>query len=90
MGRRYEQLSLDDRCEIARLQGDGFSIRQIAAALDRSPSTISRELKRNRGAQVGYRSGYAQQQTRARRWKGARKVLRTSARRSAAAALNRD
>lgn len=45
MGRRYEQLSLEDRCEIARLQADGCSVRQIAAALDRPPSTISRELK---------------------------------------------
>ena len=33
----------------------GQSIRQIAAALDRSPSSISRELKRNSGAQVGYK-----------------------------------
>ena len=72
MGRSYDQLSLDDRCEIARLSANGSSVRQIAAALDRSPSTISRELKRNRGAQVGYRSSYANQQARARRWKGSR------------------
>ena len=72
MGRSYQQLSLDDRCEIARLCANGSSVRQIAAALDRSPSTISRELKRNNGAQVGYRSSYAHQQTRARRWKGSR------------------
>src|SRR5215207_6776565 len=72
MGRSYDQLSLDDRCEIARLSANGSSIRQIAAALDRSPSTISRELKRNSGAQVGYRSSYANQKTRARRWKGSR------------------
>jgi IS30 family transposase len=72
MGRSYDQLSLDDRCEISRLSANGSSIRQIAAALDRSPSTISRELKRNSGAQVGYRSSYANQQSRARRWKGMR------------------
>ena len=72
MGRNYHQLSLDDRCEIARLSANGSSVRQIAAALDRSPSTISRELNRNRGAQVGYRSGYAHQRTHARRWKGSR------------------
>lgn len=72
MGRNYEQLSLEDRCEIARLCANGSSIRQIAAALDRPPSTISRELKRNGGAQVGYKPGYAQQQARARRWKGSR------------------
>src|ERR1700678_1358949 len=72
MGRSYEQLSLEDRCEIARLSGNGGSVRQIAAALDRSPSTVSRELKRNRGAQIGYRSSYAGEQTPAARWKGSR------------------
>jgi transposase, IS30 family len=72
MGRSYDQLSLDNRCEIARLFANGSSVRQIAAALDRSASTISRELKRNKGVQVGYKPSYAQQQTRARRWKGSR------------------
>ena len=72
MGRGYKQLSLEDRCEIARLQAAGRSIRQIAAALDRPPSTISRELKRNCGRHVGYKPSYAQEQTRARRWSGSR------------------
>src|ERR1051325_8390796 len=72
MGQSYGQLSLEDRCEIARLSANGSSIRQIAAALDRSPSTISRELNRNRGRQVGYKPSYAQQQARARRWTGSR------------------
>lgn len=71
MGRSYEQLSLEDRCEIARLQAAGHSIRQIAANLDRAPSTIARELKRNRGADA-YKAGYAQEQTKARRWRGSR------------------
>ena len=61
----YEQLSLDDRCEIARLCAEGRSIRQIAATLDRAPSTISRELKRNRSRELGYQPGYAQQQAKA-------------------------
>ena len=72
MGRRYTQLSLEDRCEISRLQGEGRSLRQIAAALDRAPSTISREVKRNRGREVGYKPSYAQEQTQARRWSGSR------------------
>jgi transposase, IS30 family len=72
MGRRYEQLSLEDRCTIARLQAEGRSVRQIAAALDRAPSTISRELKRNRAGAAAYKPGYAQEQTRARRWTGSR------------------
>ena len=72
MGHRYKQLSLEDRCEIARLQADGCSVRQIAAALDRSASTVSRELRRNRGREVGYKARYAHEQTRARRWAGSR------------------
>src|SRR2546430_10176135 len=82
MGERYKQLSLDDRCEIAHLQAAGRSVRQIAAALDRAPSTISRELKRNRGREVGYKPGYADQQTKARRWTGSR-LAREEALRSA-------
>ena len=72
MGDHYRQLSLDERCSIAQLREAGQSIRQIAAALDRQPSTIARELKRNSGRRVGYRPTYAEQQTRARRWSGSR------------------
>jgi IS30 family transposase len=72
MGDHYGQLSLKERCKIAELQQAGHSLRQIAAALDRSPSSVSRELKRNRGAQVGYKPVYAQEQAAARRWKGSR------------------
>lgn len=68
----YRQLSLEERCTIARLCEAGRSLRQIAAALDRQPSTISRELKRNSGSKVGYRPAYAQAQTQARRWTGSR------------------
>jgi len=69
MGQSYDHLSLEDRCTIAKLQAEGRSIRQIAAALDRSPSSITRELKRN-GTKTTYRPGYAQQQSKARRWTG--------------------
>ena len=72
MGDQYRQLALEERCTIARLREAGQSIRQIAAALDRPASTISRELKRNSGRQAGYQPGYAQEQTRARRWSGSR------------------
>jgi IS30 family transposase len=68
----YCHLSLEERCAIARLHEDGQSIRQIAAALDREPSTISRELKRNKGARVGYKPAYTQAQAVARRWSGSR------------------
>jgi IS30 family transposase len=75
MGRSYDQLSLEERFKIAELCRAGRSIRQIAAALDRSPSSISRELRRNTGAgprAEPYRPDYAQAQTAARRWTGAR------------------
>lgn len=80
MGRRYRQLSLEERCEIARLCAAGRSVRQIASALDRPPSTISRELKRNSGRDVGYKPAYAQEQTRARRWQGSRLERETALR----------
>ncbi len=44
----------------------------VAAALDRPPSSVSRELKRNSGLQVGYKPSYAQEQAAARRWSGSR------------------
>jgi IS30 family transposase len=75
MGQSYEHLSLEDRCEIAQRRAAGQSIRQIAAALDREPSSISRELKRNAGTSVGYKPSYANAQAKARRWRGS-KLLR--------------
>jgi IS30 family transposase len=48
------------------------SVRKIAAALDRPPSCVCRELKRNSGSQVGYKPSYAHQQAAARRWTGSR------------------
>ena len=72
MGERYQQFSVEERGEIARLHRAGQSIRQIAAALDRAASSVARELKRNSGTQVGYQPVYAEQQSRARRWSGSR------------------
>lgn len=74
MGERYRQFSVEERCEIARLRASGVSVRQIAAAaaVDRAPSSVARELKRNSGVQVGYKPAYADQQARARRWSGSR------------------
>jgi transposase, IS30 family len=75
MGQSYEHFSLEERCEIARRRATGESIRQIASTLDRSPSSISRELKRNSGRQVGYKPSYAELQAKGRRWRGS-KLLR--------------
>lgn len=46
-------LSRDERYELARLRDQGLSIRTVAQRLDRSPSTISRELRRNSGPHAG-------------------------------------
>lgn len=40
-------LSLDERIKIADLKMAGWSIRSIATEIERSPSTVSRELRRN-------------------------------------------
>ena len=72
MRRTYHQLTIEERCEMARLQGEGYSQRQIAASLDRSPSTVSRELRRNSSRTGGYKPTYANQQARARRWSGSK------------------
>ena len=47
MGTKYDQLSDGERKAIGRLHAAGRSRRQIAKLLDRDPSTISRELRRN-------------------------------------------
>ena len=47
--RRSEFLSLADREEISRGLAAGESLRSIARRLHRAPSTISREIKRNKG-----------------------------------------
>jgi transposase, IS30 family len=54
-------LSEDERVRIADLQRHGRSVRAIAVGLGRSPSTVSRELRRNRDAGSGeYRPFTAQ------------------------------
>ena len=72
MGKRYKQFSLEERCEIARMQANGQSIRQIAAALGRAASSVSREVRRNSGAQIGYKPVHADELNWARRWRGSR------------------
>ena len=72
MGTQYSQVTIEERCEMARLRAAGHSIRQVAASLDRSPSTVSRELRRNGSRTRGYMPAYADQQAHARRWRGSR------------------
>ena len=72
MGKSYGHVTIEERCEVARLQAAGYSVREIAANLDRSPSTVARELKRNGSRTRGYQPRYADQQAHARRWNGSR------------------
>lgn len=53
--RSTRALSSGEREEISRGIAAGQSIRAIATALGRAPSTVSRELQRNEGLQ-GYRA----------------------------------
>src|SRR5918994_2631069 len=58
-------LCFDEREEIALLRAEGKGVREIAREIDRSPSTISREVRRNaatRGGKLEYRASVA-------RWK---------------------
>lgn len=56
--RSPKHLSLAEREEISRGLAAGLSLRAVAAKLQRSPSTISREVQRN-GADTGYRAIWA-------------------------------
>lgn len=50
MGQGYKQLSLEERDTITEMTARGENVRAIARTLQRSPSTISRELQRNSSA----------------------------------------
>mgnify|MGYP002652021903 FL=1 len=63
----YTELSVEERATIQIGRTQGFSQRRIACLINRSPSTISRELRRNRGACGGYSARLAQQQMQVRR-----------------------
>lgn len=47
MGKEYSQLSLEERDKITLMRAEGKKASEIAHALDRDKSTISRELNRN-------------------------------------------
>ena len=57
--RAASQLSLGEREEISRGLAAGWSLRQIATALGRAPSTISREVSRH-GGREHYRASSAE------------------------------
>ncbi|NLA78550.1 MAG: helix-turn-helix domain-containing protein, partial [Erysipelothrix sp.] len=45
----YTYITIEEHACIKKMKSEGSSIRAIARYLERSPSTISREIKRNKG-----------------------------------------
>lgn len=81
MGQGYRQLGLDERIEIARLRQAGWSWRRIGAAIGRSHTTVSREVRRNSRATKVWPGGYAPARAQAlalkrRRWDCRFKLVR--------------
>ena len=62
----YHHLTYAERCQIHGLKASGYSQRAIAREMNRSPATISRELRRNSGDR-GYRHQQAERKAQARR-----------------------
>jgi IS30 family transposase len=74
--RRYTRLTDQERESISRGLAQHKSIRQLAKELNRSPSTISREIRRNKG-KSGYRAFSASRRAKAAassRKRGKRKI----------------
>ena len=74
--RRYTRLADQERESISRGLAQHKSIRQLAKELNRSPSTISREIRRNKG-KSGYRAFSASRRAKAAassRKRGKRKI----------------
>ena len=65
-------LSFAEREEIAILHARGFGVREIARQIGRSPSTISRELRRN----AATRSGYLEYRASSAQWHADRRARR--------------
>ncbi len=64
----YKHLTEEERSEIAQLKAARYSLREIAKRLHRAPSTISREIARNRYPTDGsYKAWHAQRMYQGRR-----------------------
>lgn len=57
---KYHHFSVEEREKIACFQREKISLRGMARALNRSPSSISREIRRNRVAEGLYDADFAQ------------------------------
>jgi transposase, IS30 family len=62
--KHYKQLSAEERATIMLMQKEGSGLRKMGRFLNRSPSTISREIARDLGVASGYDSSLAGAQAR--------------------------
>ena len=76
-GKRYRQLSYEERVKIEVLKAEGGSARSIAKALGRSPNTIARELKEKK-VRSRYGAKKAQHKTYWRRYLSKRGCLKVA------------
>lgn len=67
MTTRYRQLQPEERVTLASLLQQGHSLRSIAKVLERSPSSVSREVARNRSASQSARQAALARRSRAKR-----------------------
>lgn len=71
----YHHLTSEQRCQIYALKSTGMLQKDIAIAVNTTPSSISRELKRNSGER-GYRFKQAQEKAELRRYQASSKPKR--------------
>jgi IS30 family transposase len=76
MGKRYNHLTLEERCRLRGMMEMGLSISEIARRLGRHRSTVLREFERNRCAD-GYRPDSAGRRAWARKLRGS-KIVRST------------
>ena len=76
---KYHHLRDEERFVIERLYRAGVMIREIAKFLDRSPNTISREIKKN-SVNGEYDRDKARQKASAKRWRAKQQCLKVAMR----------
>ena len=67
MGKHYEHLKPEERATVMLMRREGMSVRAVAGTLNRSPSSISRELSRHSVEGTLYDASIAGAQARERR-----------------------
>ncbi len=73
---KYHQLSTEERYEIATLRRQGLQMAEMAKHLGRHPSTLYREVKRNRSAHDGrYRASHSVEKASGRKRRSRRNWL---------------